>query len=276
MYPVEPKYANVPAYTTLTGMDNENEKARRKSEFPVFAPKTDFEASERSARRHSLGKTNGKSPQKQPRRSGSTDGYGRSSDAVSLPAARHGAVSPLSQRSVSPVGTRSGFVSPMTAGARHGAVSPITTRNGNGALSGTVSPIVRSQSPGGTGAARHSIAAAGPSNLSSSQAMAMKAAQRRQVQSLSLDTQMTNGRPQTGDSEASEEFDEVISLSPAVRAPVKKFRRASSAMSMSAHPDGKNLMLDTVLEGSDKTYFGQDVNPEDLVAVNLENAFDRL
>ena len=87
---------------------------------------------------------------------------------------------------------------------------------------------------------------------------------------------MNGGRPATGGEEDSEDFDEVISLSPAVRAPVKKFRRASSAMSMSAHPDGKNLVLDSIQEGSDKTYFGQDVNPEDLVAVNLENAFDLL
>lgn len=104
----------------------------------------------------------------------------------------------------------------------------------------------------------------------------MKAAARRQIQSLTLDTQMNGGRPGTGESDESEDFDEVISLSPAVRAPVKKFRRASSALAMSAHPDGKNLVLDKILEGSDKTYFGQDVNPEDLVAVNLENAFDRL
>ena len=109
-----------------------------------------------------------------------------------------------------------------------------------------------------------------------SEQLQRKAVNRRQVQSLTLDTQLNGGRPQTANSEESEEFDEVISLSPAVRAPVKKFRRASSALSMSAHPDGKNMTLDTVLENGDKTYFGQDVNPEDLVAVNLENAFDRL
>ena len=89
-------------------------------------------------------------------------------------------------------------------------------------------------------------------------------------------------RPQTSNSEEAEEFDEVISLSPAVRAPVKKFRRQSSALAMSAagtaHPNGSNPTLDSIMENGVQRapYYGQHVDPEDLVAVNLENAFDQL
>ena len=170
---------------------------------------------------------------------------------------------------------RSGFVSPIPM--RSGAVSPLTTRNG-AMTHGAVSPINRSSSP--VVGLRKSMTTSDATAFNRQQTLdrlQMKAASRRQGQSLTLDTQMNGGRPPTSGSEESEEFDEVISLSPAVRAPVKKFRRASSAMSMSAHPDGKNLMLDSILEdNNNKMYFGQDVNPEDLVAVNLENAFDRL
>jgi hypothetical protein len=172
---------------------------------------------------------------------------------------------------------RSGFVSPI--GHRNGAASPMTTRAGTSSA-GAVSPINGASTPNlhfrsplsASDEAQH---IARHRSLTAQQ-LQMKAVARRQIQSLTLDTQMNGGRPNTGGSEDSEEFDEVISLSPAVRAPVKKFRRASSAMSMSAHPDGKNLVLDSIQEASDKTYFGQDVNPEDLVAVNLENAFDQL
>ena len=161
---------------------------------------------------------------------------------------------------MSPIGTRNGYVSPIVG--RSGA-----------ATHGAVSPIARSSSP----VTRHSIASDGTTAFARQQTLdrlQQKAVARRQIQSLTLDTQMNGGRPTTGGSEESEEFDEVISMSPAVRAPIKKFRRASSAMSMSAHPDGKNLILDKIPENNDKTYFGQDVNPEDLVAVNLDHAFD--
>ena len=268
MYPVEPKYAHVPPIASTYTATNEN-VSRRNSDLPVFAPQVDLEngRSSRTSRRQSLGRTNGGSPGKQPRRSVSPEqGIPR---VQSFPVAgRHGAVSPLSARSISPVGQRSGFVSPIN---RNGAVSPIATpRNG------AVSPINRSNSP--VVGIRKSMTS-DPKAFNRQQALdqlQMRPVGRRQVQSLTLDTQMNGGRPPTSASEESEEFDEVISLSPAVRAPVKKFRRASSAMSLSAHPDGKNLMLDSILEDNNKTYFGQDVNPEDLVAVNLENAFDRL
>ena len=99
---------------------------------------------------------------------------------------------------------------------------------------------------------------------------------------LTLDTSPMN--PATSEEE-DEVMDEVISLSPAVRAPVLRFRRTSSALSM--HPEASTMTLDTVLEGGGyanggkgngevQPYTGQEVNPEDLVAVNLENAFDRL
>jgi hypothetical protein len=80
----------------------------------------------------------------------------------------------------------------------------------------------------------------------------MESTTRQQAQSLTFDAQMNGGRPHTARSEESEEFDDVNSLSPAVRAPIKKFKRASSALSMPAHPDGKNLMLDSILEDNNE------------------------
>ena len=74
-------------------------------------------------------------------------------------------------------------------------------------------------------------------------------------------------------SEAEEEMDEVIALSPAGRAPIQNFRRSRSSLMLSATPS-EAQSLDTVVE--DKRYFGQAVNMDDLVAVNLENAFERL
>jgi hypothetical protein len=96
-----------------------------------------------------------------------------------------------------------------------------------------------------------------------------------------------NPEPQAPDEEE-EAMDEVISLSPAVRAPIARFRRSSSALSLNgalATPVGvpgrrvSSMALDSLMEKDgyeEKTYFGQDVNAEDLVAVGMENAFDRL
>jgi hypothetical protein len=176
---------------------------------------------------------------------------------MGLTSTRNGAVSPLTVRSISPVGWRSGAVSPVAARSsspsvgqqyRNSPLSPLT----NGA-NGTLTPQAIS---------------------------AQKAAARRTIAGLSLDTQMKAEQPQRPKTSMSledeEAMDEVISLSPAVRAPVMKFRRQSSGLAYNAlatpHPENS---LDTVME-NDKPYFGQDVDAEDLVAVNLENAFDRL
>lgn len=70
-----------------------------------------------------------------------------------------------------------------------------------------------------------------------------------------------------------EEMDEVIMMSPAVRAPPKQFfRRSGTATSFmsSANVAG----LDSIVESDGRPYFGQEVNEKDLLAVNLENAFD--
>ena len=103
---------------------------------------------------------------------------------------------------------------------------------------------------------------------------------------LTLNTQLfpTPSPAAQTSAEEEEEVDEVISLSPAVRAPIMNFRRSRSSLALSAlsaHSEGpgssvQNLGLDSIVEGEGKRYFGQDVNLEDLVAVNLENAFDRL
>ena len=186
---------------------------------------------------------------------------------MSFPATINGTVSPLTYRSVSPVGIRSGAVSPITT--RNGTISPLVAR------SGAVSPITGTSTP----VYRNSPLAQDQSGTVQTQGQTMqqmKAAARRQVQSLNLDTQMKS-RKGSLSSAGSEEFDEVISLSPAARTPVKKFRRISSAKTMSGHPDASTQTLDSILEnGNRNSYFGQDVTPEDLVAVNLENAFDRL
>ena len=62
-----------------------------------------------------------------------------------------------------------------------------------------------------------------------------------------------SGRPNTDGSKDTEEFDEVITCFPTVHAPVKKFRRASSAMSMSAYSDGKNVVLDSTQDFPSRT-----------------------
>lgn len=68
----------------------------------------------------------------------------------------------------------------------------------------------------------------------------------------------------------------MVMMSPVMRAPPKQFLRRSSTI---VSADGKMhsmVALDSIVEGDKKPYFGQEVNPEDLVAVNLFNAFERL
>lgn len=277
-------FAGEPNNVNLAVNGTNGESSRPKSELPVFAPKVEAENGSSSWRNSDLpvfAKANGLAPKRSEtfavqRRSESPEpGVSR---VMSFPANRSGAISPVTHRSISPVGFRSGAVSPVVT--RNGAVSPITTRHGavspattrNGAVSpitGSSTPAYRNSSP--MARDRSSLT---QQQTQSAEQLRLKAAARRQVQSLTLDTLMTQ-RPETSASDGSEETEEVISLSPAVRAPVKKFRRQSSAMGMSAFPDASNPTLDSILENG-KSYFGQDVNPEDLVAVNLENAFDRL
>ncbi|KAK5168706.1 uncharacterized protein LTR77_006015 [Saxophila tyrrhenica] len=231
-----------------------------------------------------------------PRRSVSPDSTRRQT-TMGLPASSrptNGAVSPLTVRSVSPVGWRSGNVSPIAArssspvrAASQYRASPLSTGNGNG-NSSTSTPGIQ------TPAQAQALAA-------------HKLAARHTMVGLTLNTQMTvpaaRPRPQSttqqqppddpsaaaagaaGGGPANEdEMDEVISLSPAVRMPVMRFKRQSTLGSAigSPGPEGSSMTLDTVLEngesggGDVKRYFGQDVNAEDLVAVNLENAFDQL
>ena len=280
MYTAEPKYANVPVFAPIqNGVNGVNgNSSRRNSESPNGAQQPVVDKGKGKASRRnsdlltSATKANGASPKKSRspaavRRSESPDTS--RNGVMSYPAAKNGTVSPLTYRSISPNGIRSGAVSPMTA--RHGTASPAVIRNGAiSPIAGSSTPINRNSSPSGQDGA-------GSSQPQARNMLQKKAAARRQVQSLpALDTQ-PSPRPQSQGSNGSEEFDEVISLSPAVRAPVKKFRRMSSARNMSAHPDSSTQGLDSILEnGNGGPYSGQDINPEDLVAVNLENAFDRL
>lgn len=97
-----------------------------------------------------------------------------------------------------------------------------------------------------------------------------------QPQKLSLNTQLDQPRDKKSPtpSEAEEEMDEVIALSPAARAPLQNFRRSRTSLMLSATSDAPAQSLDTLVEGESKPHFGQDVNLDDLVANNLENAFD--
>ncbi len=200
-------------------------------------------------------------------------------------------VSTRSRRSVSLESNRRQAVMSYPAARTNGAVSPLTVRSISpvGWRSGAVSPI------GGTRSSSPSAAQLYRNSPLSTTMNGQKAAARRTIALPTLDTQMNGPGPgkKAPDAPTSEEdeeaMDEVISLSPAVRAPVMKFKRQSSGLSLHAlasasaphlfDPTGSSMMLDTVLEdasGDGKKYFGQDVNAEDLVAVNLENAFDRL
>lgn len=185
---------------------------------------------------------------------------------------RSGAVSPITiNRSNSPMGNR-----PRNGTATSGLVSPITMRN-NGGFSGTAS--IRSGSSNAqltSPLARNSMAA------STSQTQPQPTA--NHGQKLSLNTQVSpnpaspaNKKSPTP-SEAEEEMDEVIALSPAGRAPIQSFRRSRSSLMLPATPGGdtSTQSLDTLVEDQDKRYFGQAVNMDDLVANNIENAFDRL
>lgn len=217
----------------------------------------------------------------------------------SRPSCRYSDISALNSaynsRSVSPVESRrsvamghvSRAVSPMTvhrasspAGSRlpNGTTHSVPVTNGvanaaahriNGGISGANS--IRSS---GTGAQ-----AASP--LSRNSMAAPQQQEKQQPQNLFLNTQLdqpSNNRSPTP-SEKEEEMDEVIALSPAARAPVQNFRRSRSSLLLSATPD-EPQPLTTLVEGQavevGKKYFGQNVNMDDLVANNLENAFDRL
>ncbi len=235
--------------------------------------------------------TNGKAPS--PSRSSFANGNTFASPRPSNLSARP-------RRSISPESTRRqttmGFP---TTGRTNGTVSPLTVRSVSpvGWRSGAVSPIAaRSSSPVGT--YRNSPLSNGnagtPGTRTSAQAQALaahKLAARHTMSGLTLNTQMTvpaaqprMPRPQTSGSNDSEEvMDEVISLSPAVRAPVLRFKRSSTLGSQIAtpYPESSSMTLDTVMEdgsasGGGGKYTGQNVNAEDLVAVNLENAFDLL
>ena len=185
---------------------------------------------------------------------------------------RSGAVSPITTyRSSSPMGTRTR--NGTTTSTATNLVSPITARPAGG-FSATAS--IRSGSPSAqmltSPLARNSMAP--PPNPA--------AADGQPPQKLSLNTQMAAAagtKKSPTPSEAEEEMDEVIALSPAGRAPIQNFRRSRSSLMLSGTPNESSAQsLNTLVEdpGAGRRYTGQDVNMDDLVANNLENAFDRL
>ena len=167
----------------------------------------------------------------------------------------------------------------MSFPARTGAVSPLDERSVSPIRSGAVSPIQRDHSPATRAVSPLVTNAVGTRRVGRRSTLDMKRA--RQTQSLTLDTQMlAEQRPDTASTEEEEALDEVIMLSPAVRAPIKSFVRRSTIGSRMMSPapgsirNGSSMTIDSIAENGDKPYFGQNVNEEDLVAVNLDNAFE--
>ena len=179
---------------------------------------------------------------------------GSSTNGFVSPLARNGAATPTS-----------GFVSPM---ARNGAMTPTNGFGGPVPRAGGVprNPSVRASMPGAL-----------PTSPLARDGTGASPSPNKQREKLSLNTQVgpQGEKKSPTPSEAEEEMDEVIALSPAQRAPLQNFRRSRNSLMLSADTPAQSL--DTLVEGeSSKPYFGQDVNMDDLVAVNLENAFDRL
>ncbi|KAK3703068.1 hypothetical protein LTR37_014679 [Vermiconidia calcicola] len=267
MYPGELEHANNANMPVLTAGYTGTGSSQRNSEVPpVFSQKPVTAKPKSSSRRNSeapvRAQTNGHAPRVS---DASANGRRRSvsvesnrNGVYSYPPARSGAVSPLTYRSSSPVG------------ARNGAVSPIAVRSSSPNLR---SPLSRDS---------NTLAALQGQQTPAQQ----KANARRQAQNLSLDTQVaTVAQQQQNGAEdiPDEESEEIISLSPAARAPATRFKRRSTLLSNSSsnlHLDQQvtGPTLDTVLENGDgkSPAVSQSVRPEDLVAVNLENAFDRL
>ena len=103
---------------------------------------------------------------------------------------------------------------------------------------------------------------------------------RLSMQRLSVVTQMPPPTPVREEAEEEEEeIGEVISMSPAVRHPVINYRRSRTSLMLS--PTSGNNSSQISLSGlsltSDpqKQYYGQIINPSDLIAVGIEDAFTR-
>lgn len=242
---VEPKAAHMPPLELV----NAN-RAQRKSEQSTTSRKFEPENRALLRRKSDLSGVEERSPRFSnvsalPRRAGSPD-------FKQGPRRMSGTVTPLTTRSISPTG-RSGVVSPLA-------------RNHSPIRSGAVSPLTHDEHQ--------------PQSFSRPQRRAtFQQRQQRRAHHLKLTTQMLsgNGRPTSADS--NEELEEVVMMSPVMRAPPKHIVRRSSTI-LSA--DGKLMSmpaLESIVEGDKdkkKPYFGQEVDPEDLVAVNLANAFERL
>lgn len=240
---VEPKAAHMPPIESVNATVIPR-KAERPAGSRKFVPEKRTSLRRKSLTEMTEASRGSSETSSVPRRSGSPDArMGRR--VMSFPNVRSGTVSPLTHRSISPAG-RSGVVSPLArdhSPIRSGAVSPLTQEEQQ--------PITK------------------PRRRSTFQQQ-----QKRRQQQLKLTTQMLEARPSSAGS--NEELEEVVVMSPVMRAPPKQFIRRSSTI---LSPDGKLLSmpaLDSIVEGDKKPYFGQEVNPEDLVANNIFNAFERL
>ena len=247
--------SDLPAFAQATAVAN-GRSSRRNTDLPVFAKRA---ATMNAAMIDAA--TNGA-----PNGTPNYTTNGPTNDVATRPSRVYSEAT-SSPRAVSPESRRNGV------NARSGAVSPVTYRSISpvGFRNGAVSPNRRSSSP----APRVTSPLARDSNAEETKKMHHMAALQK-MQGLSLNTQVPPANvdgPKKAEEEA-EDMDEVISLSPVVRAPIKNFRRSRSSLALSAALDGGHPTLDSVAE--DGPGFGQEINLEDLVAVNLENAFDRL
>lgn len=222
------------------------------------------------------------------------------------------AVSPEHRRAYSPVSAYgNGALSPVST-MRSGARSPVSMIHNGGILrtesplrseithhEGLVSPeSARGPSPGrsivswnGNAFAQQQAAqqqhqaalaalqgystqpAAPEPQISKSMAGSLKDNKKR----LSLQTQLPPPPPVP---EEEEEMEEVISMSPAVRQPVMKFRQSRSSLALSAMPGASSSQINlsglNLTSDPNKPYFGQSLQSHDLIATGIENAFSRL
>jgi hypothetical protein len=206
------------------------------------------------------------------------------------------AASPDNRRAYSPVSL---IRSPL----RNGAMSPVSTLRNEGIMR-SQSPlsqevhsteISRNQSPAqGVGnvarngnaflqqqqaAQEHQAALAALQGQTAQPApgttLSHKSSAQKMRQRLSLQTQLPPPPPVPEE----EEMAEIISMSPAVSAPIVSFRKSRSSLALSALPgNSSQVSLSGMALTSDpnKKYFGQTIDAGDLVATGLENAFSRL
>lgn len=296
IFPNEPKFAYMPAVNK--SQQNRNGRPRRSTAETTISnngsvamsPKVSATTSANTSRRGSLQAMG-------PTKPAHAHGHSTMNSSVSSIRDFETSARPFRSENQDTVNSR-----PATATAiRSGTVSPMTHRSisPDGYRNGTISPISRSGSPvrmrqatsfSGIDSER-TVPTGRPRKSSSTTQMQRRMAAQRELARMQLDTNVSSmGQPSTSNSTAngdSEEMLEVVSLSPAVRGPSRlSLRRTSKTQltSMSEQDESRTTLPGVGEEHDDggdgsvpkNGYFGQTIDQEDLLAVNLENAFERL